>query len=473
MHKYYKIFLTIAILLVSIFILKITLETKSENRIRDLSIQYEAKTLADLLLAFRTTYQNIFINNNIKLNETNINFLPVKTTNNIAELFSQNSSYTKFSTVSDKPRNTINMADTRQSEAINSFNNDKDLEFIFKKIDEKYYYSQPLYITSVCLKCHGKKENAPLIIQNNYDMAYNYKLGDLRGIIDIELKQSNISKILAAKSQSRAIFVSIVLSFLIIILFIYTRYIVKLDLQKDSILKEQSRMAGMGEMIGNIAHQWRQPLSIISTASSGIKFQKEFSTLTDENLYKMCDTINNNAQYLSKTIDDFKNFIKGDRTKHIFNLYNIIDSFLHLIDGTVKSHNIKIILELNKAIEIDGYSNELMQCFINIFNNAKDILAENKITDKLIFITAIEQDDKVIIKIRDNAGGIPEDVLPKIFEPYFTTKDKSKGTGLGLHMTHDLIVDGMNGSIEAYNVEYKHGDIAYIGAEFIIILPLL
>jgi len=244
--------------------------------------------------------------------------------------------------------------------------------------------------------------------------------------------------------------------------------------EKDKLLFEQSKMASLGEMIGNIAHQWRQPLSIISTASTGILVEKEYGLLTDEKLKKNCNSINENAQYLSRTIDDFKNFIKGDRNKKLFNLNDNINTFLNLVEGSIKSHHIEIIQGIDKDIEIDGYENELIQCFINIFNNAKDALKENVNESgiRMILINVTKKNDKAIIRIKDNAGGIPKSILSKIFEPYFTTKHSSQGTGLGLHMTYKLIVDGMNGTIEASNVRYEHLGNKYTGAEFIISLPL-
>ena len=253
----------------------------------------------------------------------------------------------------------------------------------------------------------------------------------------------------------------------------YTDKLVKYKedkVRQDKLLTQQSKMVSMGEMIGNIAHQWRQPLSVISTASTGMKMQKEFDNLTDESFIKSCDMINNNAQYLSRTIDDFRNFIKGDRNKTIFDLKDDVDSFLHLVNGSIKTHHINIVLDLQENILINGYANELTQCLINIFNNAKDILNEKNIEDKYLFISTYEKGNNAIIKIRDNAGGIPQEILPRIFEPYFTTKHKSQGTGLGLHMTYNLIVDGMKGSIDANNIEFNHNDCDYIGAEFMISL---
>ena len=242
--------------------------------------------------------------------------------------------------------------------------------------------------------------------------------------------------------------------------------------KQEKILFEQSKMVAMGEMIGNIAHQWRQPLSIISTAATGMIIEKEYDMLSDELLIKNCNNINDNAQYLSQTIDDFKNFIKGERTKKMFYLKDTIDSFLHLVSGKLKSNNIKIILDLDVHIKVNGYENELIQCFMNIVNNSKDALLETTDEYRLIFISTSMKNDEITILIKDNAEGIPEDILPKIFEPYFTTKIQSQGTGLGLHMTHDLIVEGMNGSINAKNVSYNYDKNEQTGAEFRIEIPL-
>jgi len=230
----------------------------------------------------------------------------------------------------------------------------------------------------------------------------------------------------------------------------------------------------MGEMIGNIAHQWRQPLSAISTASTGLIMEKEYGVLSDDKFVKTCNIINDNAQYLSRTIDDFRNFAKGERSKKVFNLKNDIESFLHLVEGSIKNHNITIVKDISKSIEINGYENELIQCLINIFNNSKDALDENSSNDenKFIFISTTLKDNQAIITIKDNGGGIKDDVITHIFEPYFTTKHKSLGTGLGLHMTYNLIVDGMQGSIGVKNVQFEYKNNHYFGAEFFISIPI-
>ncbi len=240
--------------------------------------------------------------------------------------------------------------------------------------------------------------------------------------------------------------------------------------KKDKVLFEQSKLASMGEMIGNIAHQWRQPLSIVSTLATSTVLQNENGTLNDERLEKNMDIITDNVQYLSQTIDDFRNFIKHDRDKSVFDLKKTMNIFLELNSSWIQSDNLQIISNFQSNIKFEGYENELTQCFINIFNNSKDALKDLDIFDKLIFISLYTQNDLIIIEFKDNAGGISHDNISHVFEPYFTTKHKSQGTGIGLHMTHK-IVTSMNGTIEVSNTTYTYQNHEYTGAMFTIKFP--
>ena len=240
---------------------------------------------------------------------------------------------------------------------------------------------------------------------------------------------------------------------------------------QEKMLIEHSKMAALGEMLSNIAHQWRQPLTAISASSTGMILQKEHNLLSDEEFYNSCNTINNYSQYLSKTIDDFSNYAKGDTITKEFNLKDETQKFLLLVNSFIKTYHIMVDLESDEKIYIKGYPNELIQCFINLFYNSKDVLVENQNKRYIQIIQKIEEDFAVII-FRDNGGGILEEALKKIFEPYFTTKHKSQGTGLGLHMTYNLIVNSMKGSIEAKNIKLPYAGEIYDGAEFTIKIPL-
>lgn len=240
-------------------------------------------------------------------------------------------------------------------------------------------------------------------------------------------------------------------------------------IEKEKLLVQQSKMATMGEMIGNISHQWRQPLSTISTAATGSKIQKEFGTLSDEEFNKAMDTINDSAQYLSETIEDFRNFFQPNKDKKSFNINKLFEKTLKLLASQFKNYNIKIIINI-PDYEYTGYENELLQVIINILKNARDELIKKEYDyKKLIFIDVKDENSKLIIKIKDNAGGIDIAIIDKIFQPYFTTKNDENGTGIGLYMSKQII-ENMNGKIYVENNEYQYLDKKYIGAIFTIVL---
>jgi len=241
--------------------------------------------------------------------------------------------------------------------------------------------------------------------------------------------------------------------------------------EKNLILYQQSKMAAMGEMLGNIAHQWRQPLSIISTAASGLKMQQQLNLLDDKMLYELSDGITDATKYLSSTIDDFRNFFKPNKTKSLTSITNVIDKTLNLIGKQIKDSNIKIINNI-KEVEFYTYENELIQVLINILNNAKDQILKETIDKGYIFIDIYTENRQLIIEIKDNANGVDESIIDNIFEPYFTTKDKSIGTGIGLYMSQEIITKHMKGELKVKNSNYNYNDNIYEGAVFSIILDI-
>lgn len=224
--------------------------------------------------------------------------------------------------------------------------------------------------------------------------------------------------------------------------------------KKEQQLFEQSKFAQMGEMLGNIAHQWRQPLSAISTLASGTKIQMEYDMINEDMMKQNLDDIVKQTQFLSQTIEDFRNFMKSDKQREEFELTNIVEKTIFIVSSTLKNNNISFSTQFsNENIKVYGYGGELSQVILNILNNAKDILNEKNIEDKQIIIKTSKVDSKAILEIEDNAGGIPDDVLPKIFDPYFTTKHQSVGTGIGLYMSKDIIEKHHHGKISAKNTE--------------------
>jgi PAS domain S-box-containing protein len=243
--------------------------------------------------------------------------------------------------------------------------------------------------------------------------------------------------------------------------------------RKENMLNHQSKMAALGEMMGNIAHQWRQPLTAISIAASGIKLNYEIDMVEEEELFEQLDGIIDSTDFLSNTINDFQNFLKTNKAKEFFKLSNSVKKVLKLVEGNLKKEKINIIEQYEDEFKVYGVPNEMVQSLLNIVNNAKDAYMQKNDTKViLIEIKKLENSsDKIVLRIHDGAGGIPENVLPKIFEPYFTTKHQSQGTGLGLYMTHQMVQDHMQGELKVENKEFTIDGKSYFGAEFKIILP--
>ena len=234
---------------------------------------------------------------------------------------------------------------------------------------------------------------------------------------------------------------------------------------KDIQLLHQSKMASLGDMIANIAHQWRQPLSVISTTASGMKLEKEYNLLTDEKFNQYCDSIVYKTEYLSNTIDTFRNFIKDEKEIKEIVIQDSIEMALKIINTTLKNNHIELIKDIHSLdnIKLNIVSGELEQVIINIINNAKDILLERFIEKPFVKVSLKEHKDLIFIIIEDNGGGIQKDIIAKIFEPYFTTKHQSLGTGLGLHMSYKIVKESLKGNIYVENT----GN----GAKFFIEIP--
>jgi len=239
--------------------------------------------------------------------------------------------------------------------------------------------------------------------------------------------------------------------------------------EKEMLLYQQSKMAALGELLENIAHQWRQPLSIITVESSGIQAKKEYGQLDDKYLEEALEHINENANYLSNTIDDFRNFFVSNVKKENFTSQEIIDTTFKLLKTRNKIHNIEIIQSIEN-IHITSYKNQLLQVLLIILNNSYDAL-EKIDYEKYIFIHIIKKENTIEISIKDNAGGIKLKNLEKIFEPYFTTKHRANGTGIGLYMAREIIMKQLHGNITATNKKYKYKKKEYLGAQFIITFP--
>ena len=222
---------------------------------------------------------------------------------------------------------------------------------------------------------------------------------------------------------------------------------------KDKLIFQQNKMAALGEMLGNISHQWRQPLMEINSIFLPIeaKLSMDIAIEKDE-LIDSINKLNDITNYMSNTIDDFRDFFATDKEKIEFKLLDQINSTINIISGVLKSDNIKLDIIIQKNPILIGYKNEYSQVLINIISNARDILVQRKIQNPYIKISIYEENNNIITTIEDNAGGIIVDPIEKIFEP-FSTYEKRNGTGLGLFMSKLIIENNMNGKLEANNTK--------------------
>lgn len=221
--------------------------------------------------------------------------------------------------------------------------------------------------------------------------------------------------------------------------------------EKDRQLLQQSRMAAMGEMINNIAHQWRQPLNTLGMNIQSLLLFYDMGDFDRDFLETSCNDAMGLIQYMSETVDDFRNYFKPDKEKVDFDVNQAIQSIINLVDNSFKHNGVKVVFKSKGEALINGYRNEFCQSILNIVQNASDALTERESCGGFVNITSSIKNGKAIITIIDNGGGIPEEIIDKIFDPYFSTKNLN-GTGIGLYMSKSIIENSMGGNLTVRNV---------------------
>lgn len=237
----------------------------------------------------------------------------------------------------------------------------------------------------------------------------------------------------------------------------------------EQLLIQQSRLAAMGEMIGAIAHQWRQPLAAVGGILINIQDGIEYGDVDKEEFAKFISNAEELLKYMSGTIDDFRGFFKPSHQKEHFDVVVAVCKAAHMVTGLLKNHQVSMRVTKHPGtdravtiqdyihppkepgMESEGYPNELQQVFINLFTNSKDAILEHEQTDGRIDVGIYTEKDHVIVEVKDNGGGADDDVLQKAFDPYFTTKEEGKGTGIGLYMAKMIVEKNMDGWIDAVN----------------------
>jgi len=221
--------------------------------------------------------------------------------------------------------------------------------------------------------------------------------------------------------------------------------------QKDQMMIHQSKQAAFGEILENIAHQWKQPLNQIASLIQSLPYLEKDGRIASSDLQQIVDEAMRTIQFMAQTMDDFRNFIKPNKIKTVFNLHELVTRIIALVSPSLKTKNISIHLTVINDVSLNGFPNEYAQVLLNLFNNSKDNFIEKNTPLPAIWLEISQnpQNKQSILIFKDNGGGIPAELMPKIFQPYFTTK--KEGTGLGLYMSKMIIEKSMNGSMSLKN----------------------
>lgn len=231
---------------------------------------------------------------------------------------------------------------------------------------------------------------------------------------------------------------------------------------KDQLLVTQSRHAAMGEMIGNIAHQWRQPLNALGLVLSNLRDASRFGELTAADVEEAVADGHRLVQKMSSTINDFRDFFRPEKERHPFSALAQIEETVRLVDASFRSVGIAIVIEAASDLRLLGHANEYSQVLLNVLANARQAIQGSNVANGRVVIRLAEQDGWGLLTVRDNGGGIPEAILDKVFDPYFSTKDS--GTGIGLYMSRQIVERSLGGTVTAKNVAG--------GAELTVRVPL-
>jgi len=419
-------------------------------------------------------------------NETLVWVNPAFMTRQISDIASRRNGF-KLKITSTKLINKHNSPDEDERKILEHFEQNVSVPYYWKIDKNIFKFMGALKVEKECMNCHHKQ---------------GYKVGDIRGGISVSFDTSSefskLNEIRDNKEQT-ILFLFIAAIGTILTLIIHQSIkqknedeisnlnhslkskVKELDhlnhnlhnrvqdevqkqREKEKMLIQQSKLAALGEMIGNIAHQWRQPISAVSAIMMNIKWTAISEGMDAKFIDERMEEANRQLTYMSETIDDFRSFFKPAKSKEYFNPYNEIDRAYQILKASLEDKNIKFEMCTPEFFQLYGYANEFSQVVLNLISNAKDMLILRDIENPLIQIYLYaDKKGNLCCSIQDNAGGVETEHLEKIFEPYFTTK-KSQGTGIGLYISKEIIEKHMNGLLMVKNTSN--------GAKFIISIPL-
>lgn len=366
--------------------------------------------------------------------------------------------------------NPLNQADKWEENALKQLETKKVKEVIQVynyQGKEHLRYMKGLVTTQECMTCHATQ---------------GYKVGDMRGGLSITIPMDNYNAKSFKEVQYILLFhVGLMILLLSIVFSIYYRLKKAfLDEQqlfnelqlKDQILFKQSKIASLGEMLNNIAHHWRQPLSIISTSASGLKLQSEFNTITPEILDKSMDEIIHTTQYLSQTIEDFSNLVDEHSKQQRFNISDYLLNDINIFKANTKSQNIEFILDIEESISIKNYKYAFTKSILYIFNYLQTLFEESEYSPKQLYVSLKQDNGTIIITLKENTNSVSEEIIDKLFEPYITSVHNRKGTCLGLYLAFKLITENLNGELNITPTSFIYEEGEQQGLCFTIKLPL-
>ena len=398
---------------------------------------------------------------------------PAFMTRQISNIASKRDGF-KLKITSNKLINKNNAPDKFEKKILNYFDENIEVPYYWSLDDDKFKFMGALRTEQDCLKCHAHQ---------------GYKVGDIRGGISVSFDAKDEYEQLEEmnKEKEQTIIYLILAALGVLMSFIIYLNAKKVDeekisslnkslelkveeldtfnktlhkkvkeeldnqREKENLLIQQSKLAALGEMIGNIAHQWRQPIGAVSAIMMNIKWTGISQGVEPKFLDERIKEANEQLQYMSHTIDDFRNFFKPDKDKEYFVLKEEIKKAYHILKASLEYSNINLQILCKKKIVGFGYPNEFSQVVLNIISNAKDVLIQKKIKEPKIIIDISENEENIICQIKDNGGGIEAKNLNKVFEPYFTTKEVH-GTGIGLYISKEIIHKHMKGTLSVKNL---------------------
>lgn len=361
-----------------------------------------------------------------------------------------------YKLIAYNPLNPAHEGNDFEHEILDDFKEGKYQEYskIIQENDKPYFFvGLPIHNSHAsCVQCHTSN-SAPKRMLEQYPnfSEFESKVGDVIAMITFKIPVFSILTFHVKEFAVGGIVMFVV--FVVFILFLYKIYRSELRLQENNhkLMMNQNRLASMGEMIGNISHQWRQPLAQVSSILINLELHSEKDKLTKEKLAQKIKEANEQLAFMSHTIDDFKNFFLPTKTKKEFSAQEVISQAKRLLSASLEKYAIDVQIDIKDNFIRVGYANEIVQVLINIMNNAKEALIMKAHQERVIHIKAFVENKTPKITLENNAGNIDESIIEKIFDPYVTTKESS--SGLGLYMSK-MIVEKNSATLHVKNTEH-------------------